>query len=289
MRILNTLLLQLSFIIVASIVAPIASYAQKQGKADTPLGIYEELADPKPHDPIELWTRSLGRDSVRTAWASTDVRYGKHAIPTALSASRSLRKTAWRGERVNAQAVIYTLRDLDNVSLSVSDLRSAKGGVIKSENALPYFVRYVMTDELNKDGKGGRGCRDNKADWDSSLVADVLDINKKLAVKRTSTQPIWLNIRVPRDAKPGVYEGTLCVSGKGMKDEKLNIELKVTDRELTEPSKWHLNIDLWQNPYAVARYYGVEPWSRDHLDAMLPIMHMLADAGQHAITASIMH
>lgn len=289
MRINNAPLLLLTLIIIASIISPIASQAQKHDKGAMPLGQYEELADPKPHDPIELWTRSMGRDSVRTAWASTDVRYGKHAVPTGLSASRSLRKTAWRGERVNAQAVIYTLRDLDNVSLSVSDLRSAKGGVIKSENAQPYFVRYVMTDELNKDGNGGCGCRDNKADWDSSLVADVLDINKCLAVKRTSTQPIWLNIRVPRDAKPGIYEGTLCVSSKGMKDEKLKIELKVTDRELTEPSKWHLNIDLWQNPYAVARYYGVEPWSREHMDAMLPIMRMLADAGQQAITASIMH
>lgn len=187
MRINNAPLLLLTLIIAASIISPIASQAQKHDKAAKPLGQYEELADPKPHDPIELWTRSLGHDSVRTAWASTDVRYGKHAVPTELSASRTLRKSAWRGERVNAQAVIYTLRDLDNVSLSVSDLRSVKGGVIKSDNAQPYFVRYVMTDELNKDGKGGCGCRDNKADWDSSLVADVLDINKKLAVKRTST------------------------------------------------------------------------------------------------------
>ena len=58
MRINNARLLLLTLIIAASIVAPIASQAQKHDKAAMPLGQYKELADPKPHDPIELWTRA---------------------------------------------------------------------------------------------------------------------------------------------------------------------------------------------------------------------------------------
>lgn len=50
-----------------------------------------------------------------------------------------------------------------------------------------------------------------------------------------------------------------------------------------------LSLDLWQNPFAVARYYQVPLWSQAHLDAMRPLMKMLADAGQKIITASIMH
>lgn len=80
MRINNAPLLLLTLIIAASIISPITSQAQKHDKGAKPLGQYEELADPKPHDPIELWTRSLGHDSVRTAWASTDIRYGKHGL-----------------------------------------------------------------------------------------------------------------------------------------------------------------------------------------------------------------
>ena len=39
----------------------------------------------------------------------------------------------------------------------------------------------------------------------------------------------------------------------------------------------------------MARYYNVPLWSKEHFDLMRPIMKMLADVGQDAITASIMH
>ena len=48
-------------------------------------------------------------------------------------------------------------------------------------------------------------------------------------------------------------------------------------------------MDLWQSPYAVARYYQVPLWSQEHFDAMRPLMKMLADAGQKIITATLTH
>ena len=53
--------------------------------------------------------------------------------------------------------------------------------------------------------------------------------------------------------------------------------------------QWAFHLDLWQSPFAVARYYQVPLWSQAHIDAMRPVMKMLADAGQKIITASIMH
>lgn len=63
-----------------------------------------------------------------------------------------------------------------------------------------------------------------------------------------------------------------------MDDKVLNISLQVVNRTLPSPREWHLNLDLWQNPYAVARYYKVPLWSKEHFDAMRPIMKMVADA-----------
>ena len=40
---------------------------------------------------------------------------------------------------------------------------------------------------------------------------------------------------------------------------------------------------------AVARYYQVPLWSQEHLDAMRPLMKMLADAGQKIVTATLTH
>lgn len=120
-------------------------------------------------------------------------------------------------------------------------------------------------------------------------MADVLDINKTLPVRRNTTQPIWANVWVPQDAKPGNYTAQITVSGKNMKPQTLQLKLQVINRTLPSPQQWTTNLDLWQNPYAVARYYKVPLWSKEHFDAMRPIMKMLADAGQYSITTSIMH
>lgn len=250
-----------------------------------PLGDYEELTDTKPHDGVEVWNKMTA--PVRFCWGTTDVRYKKLDVPDVKQAG-TLRLKAWKGERVNAQAVLWTQKDLEGAEMTVSELKNGSS-VIPASAVRTHFVRYVMTDELNKDGSGGCGVRENKAEWDSSMVADVLDIVRVREVKARTTQPVWLNVWVPAEAKPGKYKGTLTVSGKNFEAMKLPFEIEVVNRTLPEPQKWAFHLDLWQNPYAVARYYQVPLWSKAHFDAMRPIMKMLANAGQRAITASIMH
>lgn len=250
-----------------------------------PLGNYEELTDSKPHDSNEVWDKMSAPTYL--SWGSTDTRYSKLSIPDIQSSTRWQGK-AWKGERINAQAVLWTKTNLENATIQVSDLKNGSA-VIPSSAVSTHFVRYVMTDELNKDRKGGCRANNIKAEWDSSIVADVLDIVKTRDIKARTTQPIWMNVWVPADAKAGKYKGTLTVSGKNFPEMKLQVELNVVNRTLPDPSDWKFHLDLWQNPYAVARYYQVPLWSKAHFDAMLPIMKMLANAGQRAITTSIMH
>ena len=250
-----------------------------------PLGDYVELTDTKPHDGEEVWSKMTA--PVRFCWGTTDVRYKKLNVPD-VKMTGMLRLKAWKGERVNAQAVLWTQKELEGAEIAVSELKNGSS-VIPASAVNTYFVRYVMTDELNKDGSGGCGPRENKAEWDSSMVADVLDIVRVREVQARSTQPVWLNVWVPADTRPGKYKGTLTVSGKNFEAMKLPFEIEVVNRTLPEPQKWAFHLDLWQNPYAVARYYQVPLWSKEHFDAMRPIMKMLANAGQRAITASIMH
>lgn len=246
---------------------------------------FTELTDTKPHDTKEIWQRLPSTPQI--SWGSIDVRYPKLSIPTANKTNRWQSK-AWKGERVNAQAVLWTNTDLKGVTLTVSDLKSGSNSIPASV-AKASFVRYVMTDELSKDGKTGCGHRPNKADWDSSLVADALDIIKVRDIEAMTTQPVWVNIWVPQDVKAGKYKGTLTVSGENFKPMQLQLEVDVLNRTLPVPADWKFHIDFWQNPYSVARYYNVPLWSKEHFDAMRPIMKMLADAGQKAITTSIMH
>ena len=220
-------------------------------------------------------------------WGSTDVRYAREEVP-ALEKRRQWKTSAWKGERVNAQAVLWTRKTLKNVRMAVSDLKCGKN-VIPASAATAGFVGYVWTDELNKDRKSGCSDRPDKAAWDSSLVADVLEVRKSLDIEAHCTQPLWVNIWIPQDIPGGVYKGTLIVSGDDFADRSLPMEINVQKRTLPAPDQWAFHLDLWQNPYAVARYYQVPLWSRQHFEIMEPLMRQLANAGQKVITASVMH
>ena len=246
---------------------------------------YTELSDTKPYDDETVWNKLSVTPQV--SWGSTDMRYKKLDVPV-LQKTLTWKTSAWKGERVNAQAVVWSKTDLSDVRVTVSDL-TCGSSVIPSSAIRPSFVRYVMTDELNKDGRGACGHRENKAEWDSSVVADVLYKPELKMIKANTTQPIWVQVWVAQTVKGGVYKGTLTVSGKDFTDLKLNMEIQVSERTLPAPSDWKIHLDLWQNPYAVARFHQVPLWSDAHFDAMRPIMKILADAGQKVITTTIMH
>ena len=254
-------------------------------KAQQVSEIYEELPNPVATD-ASKWARVT---KPIIAWGSTDVRYNKE-LPASVTPVATMNLTGWMGEKVAAQFVISTNRDLKNVSVEVSDI-VAKNYKISKWNTERGFVRYVMTDELNKDGKGGCGHRPNKADWDSTLVADVIDhITPTLDIKKNTTQPVWVSVSIPREhIIKGMYRGNVTVKEDGQVLAQLPLVVTVKDRILPEPKDWAFHLDLWQNPYAVARYYNVEPFSQEHFDLMRPIMKRYAEAGGKVITASIMH
>ena len=248
-------------------------------------GLYEELPNPVATD-ASKWARVT---NPIIAWGSTDVRYNKE-LPAQVTPIAIMNLTGWMGEKLSAQFVISTNRDMKNVSVEVSDIL-AKNYKISKWNTERGFVRYVMTDELNKDGKGGCGRRPNSAEWDSTLVADVIDhVTPALDIKANTTQPVWVSVKVPREnIIKGMYRGTVTVKEDGKVLAELPLTVTIKNHVLPAPKDWAFHLDLWQNPYAVSRYYNVEPFSKEHFDLMRPIMKRYADAGGKVITASIMH
>ena len=245
---------------------------------------YEEANNPIATNP-SLWVKI---NAPQVSWGSTDVRYKKEEPAPISRLKKDISLTAWKGERVSAQLVVWTPEALNNLSFIVSDLTSDKEKIAK-DDILTGFVRYVMTDELNKDGKGGCGHR-KSSDYDSTLVADPIDhLASTLTVPANATQCGWISIRVPQQVKAGKYTGIVTVKEGDKVLSELKIAVNVKNRTLPASTEWAFHLDLWQNPYAEARYYNVEPFSKEHFDRMRPDMQNYVDAGGKVITASIMH
>lgn len=228
---------------------------------------------------------AAGEPPFKVAWSTTDCLVDRTECPSPFGTGKSQQFTAWRGERLHGKILVWSSEKEGEISFTVEEPQQNHW----VDDSTTGFLRYVMTDELNKDGKGGCGYRPDKTQYDSSLVADRIEPIRAMRYEVRTVQPVWITFDVPHDAAPGVYRGTVSVKHDGQVCGVLPYSIRVIDRTMPAASKRKFHLDLWQNPFAVARMAGVPLWSKEHFDAMRPLMERLAKAGQRGITASITH
>ena len=215
-------------------------------------------------------------------WGSIDVRYPLDC-KTEVCDHPLNHISAWRGERVNLQLVVTNEYDEKDCSVEYrfSDLRAMAGReIIPASNIVGGFVQPVITDRFT-------GCGRHDVDaYGEVLVADrITDINPTV-LEAGSCRGLWLTIQVPQNTEPGTYKGYVEIICNGKK-KKHEYFLSVFNYLLPAPKEWSFHLDLWQNPYAVARVHNVELWSKEHFEVLRPYMLKLVSAGQKAITATL--
>ena len=214
-------------------------------------------------------------------WGNVDTRYPVNAADAVSSAAVS-EAVAWKGERVNLQLVVTNkgaAADSCTVKYVFSELKNGKS-VIPATNVVGGFVQPVITDRFT-------GCGKHEVDaYGENLVADRITGTNPTVVDGGTVRGLWFTVQVPQDAKAGTYKGYVELDMNG-KATKYSYTVKVLDRTLLAPAEWAFHLDLWQNPYAIARVHNVELWSKEHFDVLRPYMLKLASAGQKAITATL--
>ncbi len=254
------------------------AFAQDLSYSNPDHNFYSEMANPVKANPEE-WSKIT--NPVNVSFASDNIRYAKEKVPM-LSLAISWDATAWKGEKIHTQILVWTKKSIPEISFKTSDLVNENGIRINDKNIKAGFVRYVMTDEF------GKGCGKRKTtDYDSSLVEDTIDITDRLPVLAKTVQPIWLSIRIPGDVPSGRYSGTVSVIADKQYD--LKISVNVLNHLLPPPSQWKFDLDLWQSAYSIAKVHNVPLWSDEHFKIMKPYFTMLAAAGQKIITANIIN
>ena len=220
-------------------------------------------------------------EGLHLTWASRNELYTKHRVPSVKNRpSATIR--AWKGERANIEAVLYSKQDEGTLAVRMTALkRNRRQTGVRCATAR--FLNYVITDD-------GRGCGNHDFSLASWLVPDVIEQDKPKFVRARETRPIWCTIEVPRDIEAGAYTSKLeIVDEKGDVKGQLELKLEVVDRTLPEPAKQAFHLDLWQQPYSVSRYYGAERWSDAHIAALRPYLKALTRAGQSVVTTILFY
>ncbi len=216
---------------------------------------------------------------------SIDMRYSRNDVPL-FSSVYSWSGSAWQGERINIQLVLWSANAIRQIRCEATDLQNKQGDVIDSSCIKANFVRYVLSD---REYIGCTRFNPLSPATQAQLTPDIIDNINRMDIESNSTRPIWVTIDIPRNKNAGKYVGKIIVKSEGNAPLNFQIDLDVLPLTLPEPSEWAIHLDLWQNPWAVARYHDVEPWSPEHILILEPLLKMLSNAGQKCVTTSIIH
>ncbi len=218
-------------------------------------------------------------------WASKDVHYRQFQTPDVMPlAVADTTVSAWRGERIGLEALLVATEAAGQLKVKLSEITKNGRRLASTDASYAAFMRYVITTAYNT-------CGYPDANLPTYTVPDMIDLpGAEVEMAARSVRPVWCSVEVPRDADPGVYSGRLSVTdASGREVAALRLNVDVNAHTLPEPKDYAFVLDMWQQPYSVSRYYGVEPWSDEHFSYLAPYADMLARAGQKNVSVILFY
>jgi len=91
--------------------------------------------------------------------------------------------------------------------------------------------------------------------------------------------PLWIQVRVPKDAAAGDYRGAITVRAEGGEAQTVPLEVRVEAWTLPPPSEYVTMLDFIQSPESVALGYEVPMWSEAHLRLLGRSFDLLTELG----------
>lgn len=225
------------------------------------------------------------RKGLNISFATTDELFLRTEVPALSHSVMEWEETGWRGERLSAQVLVWSPDTLTQVRFRASDLLAAGKKPISNSNVKINMVRYVVSNFPY--GATAEECGSGSPD-SAYLMPDRFEAFDRFDLPGRTLRPVWISVDIPRDAEPGTYLGTISASTE-RENVFLKYKIKVQAPVLPKPKEWKYRLDLWQNPWVVAWYYHVEPWSEEHKMLLKKHLSLYADAGGKYITTYAVH
>lgn len=200
---------------------------------------------------------------------------------------RTARLWCWKNDRAVAEvAVLSGGRTLRNVTVSASALCGEAGELPSSA------VKLSFIDEVRAFTGHAGWYANNPLGWmphgERAYFPEVIGSGDPVTVEPDGFRTVWVSIDVPADCPTGLYHGELTVSYEdAVEPLLLSYTLEVLDAVLPDAGSYLFDVEYWSHPYNVAYYYGVEPFSDEHLKILRQHMTLYRALGGHAVTASI--
>ena len=158
-----------------------------------------------------------------------------------------------RNEYESAQFAIRSATALPATTVDFGPLKHADGYEIGGDEVRWSFVGTIPLRHNTPCANRAALVREAPCDMPDPLLAE-----RARDIPAGVTQPVWLTVRVPKDAPAGAYRGEVVVSS-GRERSSVPVVLNVWP--FTLPDERHLKVTNWVNFSRIAEAHGTKAWS----------------------------
>ncbi len=231
---------------------------------------------------------SAGRPAGLQIWNSNsmlsdfDMDFGNPAEPL-----RPVTMVGARNGTYSGKVVVGSDKAIRGLKASVSELKGEAGGTIPASQmriryALPWGEQRLTNGNYQREPNPYPA----RPRLLSCLVESPLETFPVVQPNRPrsgAVVPVWVTVKVPRDARPGLYKGKLTVKAEGAKPLVAALEMKVIGWTVPDPQNWRTWVELIQSPDTLAVEYGAKLWSDEHFKLIAKSMRHLNEAGSRVL------
>jgi hypothetical protein len=182
---------------------------------------------------------------------------------------RQIEVQACRNEWVIVQLGARSPVPIKAVSVSAGDFTSTRGSRISSRLVRVRYPGLIPVDE------------------NGQYTPDPLWEVPSVTLRPYQSQGIWIDWKVPADAEPGEYTGTLELKHDGAKSDTFRVKMEVLPVSLPDASGYHCFLNILVDPSSVSRVNHLPLWGEAHWQLLGKYVEDLASHGQKTITAFI--
>jgi len=207
-------------------------------------------------EPAAAIVPSLPRTAGLRVWEvdATSAVQG-NSLPADERCGRTIRLVGARNGTFSGQLMVANEKALEGLTVTVSDLKGAKGSIPASAVTARYGAPNPTTDRTRFD-----------------LLLDAPPAG-------AAAVSVWVSVAVSGDAAPGAYTGEATIAVAGAAAVEVPIELHVADWALPDVKDFGSLINIYQSPDTIVRFYKLQRWGEPHWRMIERSLKLMGRAG----------
>ena len=188
---------------------------------------------------------------------------------------------------LSGKVVIGSPKAIEGLKVTCGDLRQGAFGPAKAGTtsaavipAAEIRARYAVP--FGRTASNGDDHANNAAELDC-LLETPLDSFPATAAGKGAVVPIWLTLKAPKNAKPGVYSGQVTVEAKGEKALVVPVRVEIADFSVPDTQDYRTWIELMQSPDTLSAEYNVPLWSEKHWAMIADSLRYMGEIGSRVL------